>query len=63
VDRELSILSGSGRRVVGHFLLLAACIAATVNLPPEKGKWRRFIAGGAAVLVYFGLIIAVAGPR
>jgi hypothetical protein len=48
---------------VGHFLLLGACIAAMMALPPAHGKWPRFFAGGVAVLVYLGLIVAVAAPR
>ena len=66
------LMTGHSRRLdtmavfvggVGHFLLLAACVAATVSLPSGQGRWPRFIAGGAAVLVYFGLIVAVAAPR
>jgi hypothetical protein len=50
---------------VGHFILIAACLAAIFNRSTHQSKkWWKFTGGGLIVLAYFALIIVFfAGPR
>lgn len=48
---------------VGHFVLIAGCLAAFLELKTDKRKWRKFFFGGALTIAYLALIVAVARPR
>jgi hypothetical protein len=48
---------------VGHFILLAACLAAIFDRKPEQHKWWKFIGGGAVCIAYLALIVVIASPR
>lgn len=47
----------------GHVILLAACIFAFFEQDKTRRSWWKLIGGGAIVLAYFALIVAVALPR
>jgi len=49
--------------VVGHFLLLGACLAGFFRTRPSLGSWGQFLAGGAIVVGYFVAIIFTTGPQ
>ncbi len=55
----LMVLVGS----IGHFVLIAGCIAGFVRLKPQKKQWVQFVGGGLFALVYFALIVALAAPH
>ena len=64
--------TGQARRVdtmmvfvgsLAHWLLLVACVTATLQLGARPGKWRAFATGGVLVLAYMGLIIVTLAPR
>jgi hypothetical protein len=48
---------------IGHFILIAACIAGLLRLNPRKKHWAQFFGGGLLALAYFALIIAIAAPH
>jgi hypothetical protein len=48
---------------IGHFILIVACLAALFHQTTEDRKWWKFVGGGALVLGYFALIVAIARPR
>ncbi len=48
---------------VGHLILMASCLAALIYRVQSARKWLKFVAGGALVLGYFVLIIAIARPQ
>jgi hypothetical protein len=48
---------------IGHFILVAACLAAFLQLGTDSVKWRKFVGGGVVTLAYFALIVAIARPR
>lgn len=48
---------------VGHFILIAACFTAFLQLRPDKRQWLQFAASGAIGLAYFVLIVALLLPR
>ena len=48
---------------IGHFILIVACLAATINQKTNNNKWWKFIGGGISALAYFSLIIVIARPR
>jgi hypothetical protein len=48
---------------IGHFVLIAACLAALFDRRiADKTPWKM-VAGGISVLAYFALIIVVSAPR
>jgi hypothetical protein len=68
----LFVRTGQARRLetmmvpvggIGHFILIIACLIAFFQQPTHGRKWWQFACGGALVLAYFALIIAVARPR
>lgn len=48
---------------IGHFILLAACVAALLEGGTDNQKWRKFVFGGVMTLAYLALIVAIARPR
>jgi hypothetical protein len=48
---------------IAHIVLMIACLAAFRQLHPGKKEWWHFLAGGALVLAYFAVIIAILLPR
>ena len=48
---------------IGHFILIFACLAASVEDRATDRKWWKFAGGGAIAAAYFALIVAVALPR
>ena len=48
---------------IGHLILIFACLEALFNQTTATKKWWKFLAGGALVLGYFALLIAIARPR
>lgn len=48
---------------IGHFILIAGCVAAMVQQKTEPKKWSKFATGAAATLAYFGIIVALARPK
>jgi drug/metabolite transporter (DMT)-like permease len=48
---------------IGHFILIAACLAAIFHRSTDKRRWWKFTGGGILALAYFVLIVAVARPR
>ena len=48
---------------IGHFILIFACLAASVEDQGTDRKWWKFAGGGAIAVAYFVLIVAVALPR
>ncbi|WP_433974763.1 hypothetical protein [Tunturiibacter lichenicola] len=48
---------------IGHFILIAACLAAICHRDADNRRWWKFAGGGVLVLAYFALIVAVARPR
>jgi len=48
---------------IGHFILIAACLAALLDRRINDKKVWKMVGGGVVVLAYFALIIIVAGPR
>jgi hypothetical protein len=58
VDTMLVTMGG-----IGHFILIAGCVAAMVQEKSEPKKWRKFATGATATLVYFGAIVALARPK
>jgi hypothetical protein len=48
---------------IGHFILIAGCIAAMFHLSSDKRRWWKFAGGGILALAYFALIVAVARPH
>jgi hypothetical protein len=48
---------------IGHFILIAACIAGFLDQKPRVKNWAQFFAGGFLALAYMALIIATTTPR
>ena len=48
---------------IAHFILITACLIAVFRQKSDSKNWRKFAGGGALVLAYMALIIAVARPR
>lgn len=48
---------------IGHFILIIACLTALSHQTTDTNRWWKFLAGGALVLGYFALIVAIARPR
>jgi hypothetical protein len=48
---------------IGHFILLAACLAALLQQRLEPHHWWKFVGGGVLSIAYLALIIAIAYPR
>ncbi|HEX4379640.1 MAG TPA: hypothetical protein VH022_06385 [Candidatus Acidoferrum sp.] len=48
---------------IGHFILIAACIAGFLEQKPRAKNWAQFFAGGLLALAYMALIIATTAPR
>jgi hypothetical protein len=48
---------------IGHFILIAACIAGFLDQKPSVKNWAQFVAGGFLALAYMALIIATTAPR
>jgi hypothetical protein len=48
---------------VGHFILIAACLAGFLQQNPSGKSWLKFFAGGLLALAYMVLIIATTAPR
>jgi hypothetical protein len=48
---------------IGHFILIAACLAALFDRRINDKRMWKMVAGGVVVLAYFALIIIVAAPR
>jgi hypothetical protein len=48
---------------IGHFILIVACLVASVEDRVTDRKWWKFAGGGAIAVAYFALIVAVALPR
>jgi hypothetical protein len=47
----------------GHFLMIGAGLAGFLLLRPKLMGWLKFLAGGAAAIAYFVLIIYTTGPQ
>jgi hypothetical protein len=47
---------------IGHFILIAACVAALLETRTSK-KWWKFAGGGIATLAYLAVIVVIARPR
>lgn len=48
---------------LAHFVLIVACMAGFLRLPPGMKQWGQFFGGGLLALAYFILIIITAMPR
>ena len=48
---------------IGHFLLIAGCLATFIQFHPRKKQWIQFFAGGLLGIIYLALIIILAAPR
>ena len=48
---------------IGHFILIIACLTALFHQTTDTKKWWKFVGGGALVLGYFALIVAIGRPR
>ena len=48
---------------IGHFILIAACLAALFDQRINDKRVWKMVAGGVVVLAYFALIIIVARPQ
>ena len=48
---------------IGHFILIAACLAALFDRRINGKRVWKMVAGGVVVLAYFALIVVVARPR
>lgn len=48
---------------IGHFILIAACLAGFLQQQPSGKSWLKFFAGGLLALAYMALIIATTAPR
>ena len=48
---------------IGHSILIIACLTALFHQTTDTKKWWKFVGGGALVLGYFALIVAIARPR
>jgi hypothetical protein len=48
---------------VGHFLLIAGCLAGFFLARPKASDWGRFFAGGVICVGYFVVIIFTTGPQ
>jgi hypothetical protein len=48
---------------IAHIILIGGCVAAFRQLHPRKRDWWHFLAGGAVVLAYFAVIVAILLPR
>jgi hypothetical protein len=49
--------------VIGHFVIITACLAGFFNLQPGRKQWVQFFAGGLLVLAYFALIVVTTAPH
>ncbi len=47
---------------IGHFILIAACIAGFLQQKPTGKDWAKFFGGGFLALAYMALIIATTAP-
>ena len=48
---------------IGHFVLIAGCLAVFLSRPPSRKRWGQFFGGGLIAIAYFALIIILAAPR
>jgi hypothetical protein len=48
---------------IAHFILIFACLTASVGDRATDKNWWKFAGGGAIAVAYFALIVAVALPR